>query len=168
REHVNAEHVRGAAVMKEQGREQPHERRLPGPVLAEDRHALAAAHLERQPVQRGDAAPAPAHARATVTADELLAQVVDLDSREAGDREAALEDGRGWARQGEWAGERGRVWVMGGGRGGAGRSRRDLLRYQAGRRVRNSCLERHESIDSPPSVREHRVVHTVLLEGESA
>jgi hypothetical protein len=35
-------------------------------------------------VQGGDATPAPALARAAVTADELLAQVVDLDSRNGG------------------------------------------------------------------------------------
>jgi len=58
----------------------------------------------------------------------------------------------------------GRVWVMGGGRGGAGRSRRDLLRYQPAGRARNFRLEWHDRIDSPATVREDRVVHTVLLE----
>ena len=56
-EDVVAEDVRAAAVVQEQRREQPDERRLPRAVLAEDRDALAAGDLE------GDALAAPRRAR---------------------------------------------------------------------------------------------------------
>src|SRR6478752_616184 len=83
-EHVDAEHVRAAAVVDQKRRQQAHERRLAGPVLSEDGQALAPLHREAEPLKGGDATPAAALARAAVTADELLAQVVDLDSRNGG------------------------------------------------------------------------------------
>jgi hypothetical protein len=65
----------GAPAVSEQQRgEQADERRLAGPVLAQDGNALAAGDLEGQPVERGHTA-----AAAPVAADELLAQVVDFD-----------------------------------------------------------------------------------------
>ena len=95
-EHVDAEHVGAAAVVDQQRREQPHQRRLARAVLAEDGDALAPLHREAEAVQGGDAPPAAAHARAAVAADELLAQVVDLDSRNGGHGGYLI--GRGWAR----------------------------------------------------------------------
>src|SRR4029079_1822266 len=83
-EHVDAEHVGAAAVVDQQRRQQPHQRRLAGPVLSQDGQALTPLHREAEPLQGGDATLAPALARAAVTADELLAQVVDLDSRNGG------------------------------------------------------------------------------------
>jgi hypothetical protein len=74
-----AEDARAAAVLEQQRREQPDQRRLPRAVLAEDGHRLAARDLERHAVERRDALPAPAQAFTPVVAEELLAEVVDDD-----------------------------------------------------------------------------------------
>src|SRR2546427_348448 len=55
-EDVVAEDARLPAVGQQQRREQADERRLPGAVLAEDRDALAALHLEADALQRRAAA----------------------------------------------------------------------------------------------------------------
>ena len=86
-----------AAVEQEQRREQPDQRRLARPVLAEDGDALAAGDLEADPAQRVDALAFAAQAGATsVAAAELLAQVLDfycghvlLQTRFAGTRNEA-------------------------------------------------------------------------------
>src|SRR5437763_7346506 len=74
------EDARLAAVVDEQRREQADERRLPRPVLAENRHALAARHRERDALDRGPAL-AREEARLPVSADEVLAEIADLDGR---------------------------------------------------------------------------------------
>ena len=74
-ERVVPEDARLAAVVQEQRRQQPDERRLARAVLAEDRDALAALDRERDVLDR-DAA---ARADALLPADELLAQVVNFD-----------------------------------------------------------------------------------------
>ncbi len=56
-EHVVPEDVRGPAVLQQQRREQPDERRLPGAVLTEDRDALAPFQGEADVAQRSAAAP---------------------------------------------------------------------------------------------------------------
>ena len=79
---VVAEQDRAAAVVDEQRREQPDQRRLPRAVLAEDGDTLAARDVEGDAAQGVDplAAAAQAGALAVATA-ELLAQVVDFDCR---------------------------------------------------------------------------------------
>src|SRR5207249_4795527 len=73
-EGVVAEDPCAASVGQEQGRQQPDQRRLAGPVRAQDRDALAAGDVEAHASQGGDTA---ASALA-VAADELLAQVVNF------------------------------------------------------------------------------------------
>src|SRR5918995_729148 len=70
-----------AAVVQQQGREQTDERRLPGAVLAQDREGLALQHRERDAVEGGDPVPLASESPASFTADELLAEVDDLDRR---------------------------------------------------------------------------------------
>ena len=78
-EDVVPEDRRVAAVVQEQRREQPDQRRLARAVLAEDRDALAALDLEADSAQRLDALAAAAQAGAlAVAAAELLAQVVNF------------------------------------------------------------------------------------------
>src|SRR5262249_3254837 len=74
-ERVVAEDARLAAVVQEQSRQKPDQRRLARAVLAENRDALAALDREGDVVQR-DAAP---RVDALLPPDELLAQVVNLD-----------------------------------------------------------------------------------------
>src|SRR5207342_861169 len=85
-EDVVSEHGRRPAVVEEERREQAHERRLPRAVLPQDRDALAPPERERHVVESGHApaAPAVAHTAVAVTADELLAQIADFDSRLGG------------------------------------------------------------------------------------
>jgi hypothetical protein len=80
REDVVPEHLGAAAVVEEQGREQPDQRRLAGAVLAQDRDALSALHRERDALERRPLL-AREPARLLVAARELLAEVVDLHSR---------------------------------------------------------------------------------------
>ena len=77
-----AEDARAAAVVEEQCREQPDQRRLARAVLAKDGNTLAARDLEADAAERIDpfAAAAQAGARAVATA-ELLAQVLDFNCR---------------------------------------------------------------------------------------
>ena len=79
--HVVAEDRHAAAVVQQQGREQADERRLPGAVLAQDRERLALLHRERDAVERGDALPVASEPPTAFAADELLAEVDDLDRR---------------------------------------------------------------------------------------
>ena len=70
----------GSAVVQEQRREQPDQRRLARAVLAENGDALAAGHLEADSAQCLDPLAAAAQAGAlAVTAAELLAQLLDFD-----------------------------------------------------------------------------------------
>src|SRR5437763_9180731 len=78
-EDVVPEDERAAAIVQQQGREQPDERRLPGAVLPEDGDALAALDRERDVLERGHSPPAPAQTGALrVAAEEFLAPVVDF------------------------------------------------------------------------------------------
>ena len=78
-EDVVAEDGRVPAVVQEQGREEPDQRRLARAVLAQDGDALAARDLEADAAQGLDALAAAAQAGAlAVAAAELLAQVVDF------------------------------------------------------------------------------------------
>src|SRR5205085_1015806 len=74
-ERVVPEHASLAALVQKQRRQEPYERRLARAVLAQDRDALAACDRERD-VLDGDASP---RADALLPADELLAQIVNLD-----------------------------------------------------------------------------------------
>ena len=96
-----------AALEQEQRREHAHERRLARAVLAEDGDALAPRQREADVLQRGDPAAADAAVAAPVTADELLAQIVDFDGRLGG--HAAAPKGtavapRRDAPEGAWGG----------------------------------------------------------------
>jgi hypothetical protein len=79
-EDVVAEHVRAAAVVQEQRREQADERRLARAVLAQDRDGLTALDREPDAIQRGDASACEATGF-PVAATELLAEVDDLGPR---------------------------------------------------------------------------------------
>jgi hypothetical protein len=82
-EHVVAEDARAAAVLEQQRREQPDQRRLARAVLAQDGHRLAAVHAERDALQRSDGLPAREAAGARGLAQERLAQPLDLHGRQA-------------------------------------------------------------------------------------
>ena len=74
-EDVVAEDARAPAVVQEQRRKQPHERRLPRAVLAQDGDALAALDRERDVLEDGHA---PAAQAAPLPAEELLTEVEDF------------------------------------------------------------------------------------------
>src|SRR4029078_1974728 len=79
-EDVVAEDMGAAAVVEEQGREQPDQRRLARAVLAQDRDALAPLHRERDALQRR-ALLAREPACLLVAARELLAQIAHVDGK---------------------------------------------------------------------------------------
>src|SRR5207237_10362090 len=77
---VVAEDRRAAAVVQEQCREQPDQRRLARAVLPEDRDAFAALDREGHAFEGREALPLASQAGARrVAAEELLAQVVDFN-----------------------------------------------------------------------------------------
>src|SRR5438552_2095511 len=78
-EDVMAEDVRAAAVVQQQRRQHPNERRFARTVLAEGRDALAPFDQNRHILERGHAPPPPAKTGTLrVAAEEFLAQVVDF------------------------------------------------------------------------------------------
>jgi hypothetical protein len=81
-----AEHPRAAAVGQQQRREQAHERRLAGAVLAEHGDALAAGDRERHVVER--------HDRRTFAPDEVLVELDDLYCGHDGSLKEEREQGR--------------------------------------------------------------------------
>src|SRR5579884_410622 len=91
RERVVSEHARAAAIVQEQRRKQPDQRRLPGTVLAEDRHALAALDAEAHVLQRRPATLTGEAAAVGAATAELLAQAPHVDCRYAG-----RTTGAGW------------------------------------------------------------------------